>query len=305
MSEQLHITVMEGGPSAEREVSLRSGIAVRQALRSRGHKVTVLDPVDDEWQLPTDTDVVFLALHGTYGEDGQVQAHLEALGVPYTGCGVEPSRIAFDKAEAKRRLDVAMVPTPAWIEAASPNAARPQNLRLPLVLKPVCQGSSVGLGFVDSADQWTEVLDDVLRHEGRAIVEEKICGREVTVGILGDEPLPIVEMRPKHGAYDYHNKYTVGATDYFCPAEFDVETTAQLNKASLAAFNAVGAHDYGRVDLMVDDDGRPFVLEVNTLPGLTETSLLPKAAAAAGLKFADLCEQIVAMAMKSAPSLAH
>lgn len=305
MSEQLHITVMEGGPSAEREVSLRTGVAVRRALRSLGHKVSVLDPIDDKWHLPSCTNVVFLALHGTYGEDGQVQSQLDTLGVPYTGAGAEPSRVAFDKVETKRRLEGAGVPTPAWIEANSPNVIRPQQLQLPLVLKPVCQGSSVGLGFVETADQWTETLDDVLRHEGRALVEEKICGREVTVGILGDELLPIVEMRPKRGAYDYHNKYTLGATNYFCPADFDAASTERLNATSLAAFRAVGAHDYGRVDLMVDAAHQPHVLEVNTLPGLTETSLLPKAAAAAGLEFADLCERIVAMAQQRAPSLAH
>lgn len=303
MSEQLHITVMEGGPSAEREVSLRTGVAVRRALRANGHKVSVLDPIGDKWQLPVGTDGVFLALHGTYGEDGQVQGRLDALGVPYTGSSAESSAVAFDKAETKHRLERAGVTTPAWIEVKSNNVTRPDWLQMPLVLKPVCQGSSVGLEFVESSDQWLESLIEVLKHEHRAIAEEKIIGREVTVSIIDGCSLPIVEMRPKRGPYDYHNKYTQGATEYFCPAEFDAVMTDRLRSVGLAAFNAVGANDYGRVDIIVDEVNQPHVLEVNTLPGLTETSLLPKAAAAAGLEFTELCETILAMALKRELSL--
>ena len=305
MGDKLHIVVMSGGPSAEREVSLRSGVAVIRALRACGHQVTDLDPVDDDWRLPDSTDVVYIALHGTYGEDGQVQAHLDQLDVPYTGTGSEVSRVAFDKALTKECLRKAGVATPIWTVVDSPNAVRPDELKPPLVLKPVRQGSSVGLQIMESADQWGKALIEVLKHDEQALVEPKIIGREVTVAILDDQPLPVVEMCPKHGAYDYHNKYTAGATDYFCPANFDTATTKAIQSLGLAAHRALGAEDYGRVDIMVDADGTPTVLEVNTLPGMTETSLLPKAADAAGIDFASLCGHIVELAMTRAASLAH
>lgn len=305
MKNQLHIVVMSGGPSAEREVSLRSGVAVIRALRVRGHRVTDLDPIDDDWRLPEGTDVVFLALHGTYGEDGQVQAHLDRLGVPYTGAGAEASRVAFDKVLTKERLRAAGLATPPWAVVDSPNSIRPAELEPPLVLKPVKQGSSLGLQFMESSEQWGEVLIEVLRYDEQALVEPRIMGREVTVSILDDEALPIVEMRPKQGAYDYHNKYTVGATDYFCPADFDADITAAIQTLGRATHDALEAGGYSRVDIMVDAAGVPTVLEVNTLPGLTETSLFPKAAAAAGVDFATLCERIVVLAMARAERVAH
>jgi len=305
LEDQLHIVVMSGGPSAEREVSLRSGVAVIRALRARGHHVSDLDPIDDGWHLPGGTDVVFLALHGTYGEDGQVQAHLDRLGVPYTGAGAEASRVSFDKVLTKECLRAAGLSTPPWAVVDSPNSIRPAGLEPPLVIKPVRQGSSLGLQFMESYDQWGEALIAVLRHDEQALVEPRIMGREVTVSILDDEALPIVEMRPKQGAYDYHNKYTLGATDYYCPADFDADTTAAIQTLGRAAHDALEVGGYSRVDIMVDADGIPTVLEVNTLPGLTETSLLPKAAAAAGVDFASLCERIVELAMARAERVAH
>jgi D-alanine-D-alanine ligase len=303
LNDRLHIVVMSGGPSAEREVSLRSGVAVTRALRAQGHQVTDLDPIDDDWRLPEGTDVVCIMLHGTYGEDGQVQAHLDQLDVPYTGTGSEASRVAFDKALTKECLHKAGLATPAWSVVDSPNAVRPAELEPPLVLKPVRQGSSVGLQFMESADQWGEALIEVLKHDEQVLVEPRVIGREVTVAILDDQPLPVVEMRPKQGAYDYHNKYTAGATDYFCPADFDAATTKVIQSLGLAAHRALGVRDYGRVDIMVGIDGTPTVLEVNTLPGMTETSLLPKAAAAAGIDFASLCGHIVRLAMIRAAKL--
>jgi D-alanine-D-alanine ligase len=296
----LNVTVMLGGPSAEREVSLRSGAAVAQALRSLGHTVQELDPHDDSWRLPPGTDVVFLTLHGTYGEDGTVQRRLEALGVAYTGCDPEASRVAFDKVLTKERCLAAGVPTARYAAIDKPGLSWPMGWEPPVVLKPVCQGSSVGLQFVERVSDWSAALAEAFRHDSRVLMEEKVIGRETTVGILAGEPLPVVEVRPKLGAYDYSNKYTAGNTEYFCPAPFDAALTRRIQEAGLAAFNAVGGRDYARVDVMVRPGGDPVVLEVNTLPGMTETSLLPKAAAAAGLSYAGLCQRMVDLALRRA-----
>ena len=298
MSGKLNITVMLGGPSAEREVSLRTGAAVANALRSLGHEVHELDPKTPDWTLPPKTDVVFLALHGTYGEDGTVQKQLDELGVPYTGCDAESSRIAFDKLLTKQSCMEAKVPTARFVTVNNAEAAWPLSFDPPLVVKPARQGSSVGLQFVDKVADWHEALAESLKFDTEVIVEEKIIGRETTVGILGDQILPVVEVRPKSGNYDYKNKYTAGTTEYYCPAKFDAETTKRIQDAALGAFKAVGGRDYARVDVMVRADGSPVVLEVNTLPGMTETSLLPKAAAAAGMDYAELCQRMVDLALK-------
>ena len=169
----------------------------------------------------------------------------------------------------------------------------------PVVLKPVRQGSSVGLQFVERVSDWSKALAEAMRYDSQVLMEEKIAGRECTVGILGDEPLPLVEVRPKTGIYDYQTKYSAGTTEYFCPAPFDEATTARIQAAGLGAFKAIGGRDYSRVDVIVRPDGEPVVLEVNTLPGMTETSLLPKAAAAAGIGYAELCQRMVDLALES------
>lgn len=295
---KLIITVMLGGPSAEREVSLRSGAEVAKALRSLGHEVHELDPRTEKWRLPKGTEVVFLALHGTYGEDGTVQRRLEELGVRYTGCDPEASRIGFDKILTKQRCVQEGVPTARFMLIDSPEASWPMGWNPPVVLKPARQGSSVGLQFVERVSDWSKALTEAMRYDTHVLMEEKIIGRECTVGILGDKPLPIVEVRPKTGIYDYQTKYSAGTTEYFCPAPFDDATTARVQAAALGAFKAIGGRDYSRVDVMVKSDGEPVVLEVNTLPGMTESSLLPKAAAAAGLNFAQLCQRMVELALK-------
>lgn len=297
-AKKLNITVMLGGPSAEREVSLRSGAQVATALRSLGHQVNELDPKTEKWRLPKGTDVVFLALHGTYGEDGTVQRRLEELGVIYTGCDPEASRIGFDKFLTKERCVVAGVPTARYLLIESPAASWPMGWDPPIVLKPARQGSSVGLQFVERVSDWSKALTEAMRHDSLVLMEEKIVGRECTVGILADQPLPLVEVRPKTGIYDYQTKYSVGTTDYFCPAPFDDATTVRAQAAGLAAFKAIGGRDYSRVDVIVKPSGDPIVLEVNTLPGMTETSLLPKAAAAAGIGYAELCQRMVDLALK-------
>jgi D-alanine-D-alanine ligase len=298
MSGKLDITVMLGGPSAEREVSLRSGTAVARALRSLGHSVHELDPRDGSWVLPAGTDVVFLALHGTYGEDGTVQRRLDELGALYTGCDAEASRIAFDKVLTKQRCLEAGVPTAKHLVVDSGKTPWPKDWPPPLVAKPVRQGSSVGLQFIERAEDWPAALAEALKFDSEVLVEEKIIGRETTVGILGGDALPVVEVRPKTGSYDYQNKYTAGRTEYFCPADFDAALTKRIQVAAAGAFQAIGGRDYARVDVMVRANGGPVVLEVNTLPGMTETSLLPKAAAAAGLDYAQLCQRMVELALE-------
>ncbi len=301
MSQKLNITVMLGGPSAEREVSLHSGAGVVKALRSLGHNVSEVDPKDGIFSLPKQTDVVFLALHGTYGEDGTVQEQLEKLGVPYTGCDSEASRVAFDKVRTKERCIEEGIPTAKFIVVENEKTPWPMSWQPPVVVKPVRQGSSVGLQFVERVADWSASLREAFRYDSQLLAEEKIIGRETTVGILADEALPIVEVRPKSGGYDYRNKYTAGNTDYFCPAEFDAATTRAIQEAALGAFRAIGGRDYARVDVMVRTTGEPIVLEVNTLPGMTETSLLPKAAAAGGMNYAQLCQKIIDLALQHGP----
>ena len=304
MPTKLKIVVMLGGPSAERAVSLSSGAGVVQALRSLGHTVVELDPQTPDWILPPETDAVFLALHGTYGEDGTVQAQLEKLGVPYTGCDSEASRIAFDKVQTKHRCVAAGVPTAKFLVVESGKTPWPLGWQPPMVVKPVRQGSSVGLQFVERVSDWGHALSEALRYDSQLLVEEKIVGRETTVGILDGVALPIVEVCPKAGAYDYRNKYTAGNTEYFCPAAFDATTTKRIQDAALGAFLAIGGRDYARVDVMVRANGDPIVLEVNTLPGMTETSLLPKAAKAAGLAYPELCQRMIDLALKRKTVLA-
>jgi D-alanine-D-alanine ligase len=301
----LNITLMLGGPSAEREISLRSGAAVTQALRSLGHTVHELDPRDDAWSLPPGTDLVFLALHGTYGEDGTVQTRLDSLGVPYTGCGAEASRLAFDKLLTKQRCIPAGLPTPRFTLVKSLSAGWPLGWKPPVVIKPLRQGSSVGLQFVEDVGRWRDALAEALKHDSELLVEEKVLGREVTVGILGGEALPIVEIRPKEGAYDFQNKYTIGATEYFCPAPFNKAATQRIQTTAVNAYRALGGRDYARVDLIVRPDGEPVILEVNTLPGMTETSLLPMAAAALGIGFPQLCQRMVELVLRRTPAPAH
>jgi D-alanine-D-alanine ligase len=297
---KLNVTVMFGGPSAEREVSLSSGAAVAAALRRLGHHVTELDPHDDEsWVLSPETELVFLALHGTYGEDGTIQERLDELGVLYTGCGMDASRIAFDKVLTKRCCLAEGIPT-AHFEVLKGFTPFPAGWNFPVVLKPVRQGSSVGLQFPERKDQWETALLEALRYDSEVLMEEKIVGRETTVGILGDQTLPIVEVRPKQGAYTYENKYTTGATEYFCPADFDPATAQRISEVALGAFKAIGARDYARVDVMIRPNGDPVVLEVNTLPGMTPTSLFPKAAAAAGLSYDALCQRMMDVALERA-----
>jgi D-alanine-D-alanine ligase len=284
------IAVLKGGPSAEREVSLRSGTAAAEALRTGGFDVTEVTVEGSDFVLPDGTELAFLALHGTFGEDGQVQDILTARGIPFTGANAEVSRIAFDKEKTKEKFRAAGVPTP---EGQLVGSIDEVTLSLPLFVKPNEQGSSVGTHPATTREELAAALADALKFGPRALVERFILGRELTVGVLGDETLPIVEIRPLDGFYDYTNKYTKGRTEYFCPAPLPDDVTRAIRQHALAAHRSLGRTVYSRIDFLLEKDMNAYCLEVNTLPGMTVTSLLPKAAAAVGLSFPQLCQKIV------------
>lgn len=289
------VALLKGGPGKERDVSLNSGAAVANALRSLGADVVEIDITGRDVDLPSTPDLVFNMIHGTFGEDGDLQSILDGLGIPYTGEDAAGSRLAFDKIASKRRFDAAGVPHAKWeILHAGENPSIP----LPLVAKPPREGSSVGVHIVKESGGLAEALADCIARDREILVEEFISGRELTVGIVGDEALPIVEIVPKVDFYSYENKYTKGNSDYFCPARLDEAATQAVQAAAVAAHRALGLRVYSRVDVLLDDQNRPFVLEVNTIPGMTETSLLPKAAAVAGLDFASLCEEIAGLSLE-------
>ncbi len=291
----LHMVVLTGGPGSERDVSLRSGAAVANALRQGGYRVTTLEITGEDFVLPEDTGLCVNMIHGTFGEDGRLQEILDARGIPYTGEGAEGSRLAFDKKESKRRFDKAGVPTARWEIIAAGELPR---LPLPLVVKAPREGSSVGVHIVRSAQELAAALEDCASIDREILVEEFVAGRELTVGVVGDRALAIVEIRPRGGFYDYARKYTKGASDYFCPAPLDDETAGRVRKAALEAHRSLGLQVYSRVDILLRADGSLCVLETNTIPGMTETSLLPKAAAAVGMTFLGLCEEIARLSLQ-------
>ena len=290
-----HLAVLMGGPGSEREVSLRSGAAVANALRQGGYRVTEVDVRSADFALPEDTELCVNMIHGTFGEDGQIQAILDKRAVPYTGEGAEASRVAFDKLASKKLFEKAGVPTPRW-EILQPGQ-RP-SLPLPVVVKAPREGSSVGVHLVREPAQLDAALADCARLDREILVEELVEGRELTVGVVGDRAMAVVEIQPHEGFYDYAHKYTKGASEYFCPAPLDEAATRKVQDTALAAHRALGLEVYSRVDILLRDDGALFVLEANTIPGMTETSLLPKAAAAAGISFLGLCEEIARLSLQ-------
>jgi D-alanine-D-alanine ligase len=283
------IAVLMGGLSAEREVSLKSGAAAAGALREAGYETTEVVVDDERLPLPAGIDLAFLALHGTFGEDGQVQELLESRRIPFTGANAQVSRIAFNKEKTKDRLRQAGIPTP---EGQLVRRLEEVKIALPVFVKPNSQGSSVGSRAATTKEELAAALKNALKYGSSALVEKLIKGRELTVGVLGDQVLPIIEIRPLDGFYDYTNKYTKGRTEYFCPAELPKELAQLVQAYALAAHQSVGRAVYSRVDFLLEDKS-PFCLEINTIPGMTATSLLPKAAAAIGLSFPQLCRRIV------------
>jgi D-alanine-D-alanine ligase len=290
------IAVLMGGPGSERDVSLATARGVAKALRSRGAEVFEVDVHDENFELPQNIDVAFLTIHGTFGEDGQIQQILEDRGVSYTGDGVNESRTAFDKIESKKKFEAAGVTTPRWQIIGSNE--RP-TLPLPFVVKAPRQGSTVGIYIIRSADQLENGLAEARKFDRRLLVEEFVPGRELTVGILGDQALPIIEIIPKTGFYDFTNKYPFlnpqagGGAEHVCPAKIEETLTRQIQDLALRAHRSIGLCVYSRVDVLLPANAAPTVLEVNTIPGMTEASLLPEAAAAAGISYEDLCLRII------------
>ena len=290
------IAVLMGGPGSERDVSLATGRGVSKALRSLGADVVDVDIRDENFPLPKDVDLAFITIHGTFGEDGQLQKILEDRGIPYTGDGVEESRTAFDKILSKEKFQRHSVVTPEWevVEVGQ----RPE-IPVPLVVKPSRQGSTVGVVIVKNQSELESAMKEAGKYDRKLLVEKFVSGRELTIGILGDQALPILEIIPKGGFYDFNTKYPflnpqAGASaEHVCPAKIDSAKTKTIQELALQAFRALGLVVYGRVDVLLSGAGDPFVLEVNTIPGMTETSLLPEAAAAVGINYIDLCLRII------------
>ena len=287
-AEKMKVAVLAGGISRERDVSLRSGAAVAKALRSVGVKVLEVDVKERGVRVPQGTDICFLCLHGTYGEDGEVQAELEAAQMPFTGSGSVASALAFDKLKAKEAMVAAGVPMAESMEWSPENDWKP-----PYVCKPVADGSSFGVFLVREDADIAPTRKSVGKWKGAMMIERLVVGTEMTVGILGEKALPVVEIRPGKGFYDTKNKYTAGATQYLCPAPIPKEKAEELQTISLNAHRALGCEVLSRVDLILDQEGKATVLEVNTLPGMTDLSLLPKAGRTAGIDFASLCLKIL------------
>jgi len=288
------VVLMMGGPGKERDVSLRSGAAVAGALRKCGALVTELDVTGPALQIPEGTQLVFNIIHGTFGEDGDLQSLLDAMGVPYTGENAEGSRLAFDKIETKIRFDRAGVPTAPW---KCLRRGEHPGFSFPCVVKAPRQGSSVGVHIVEAPEAMDAALEDCFQYGDNVLVEEFFKGRELTVGVLGKTALPIVEIVPREGFYDYEHKYTKGASEYHVPASIPPELTGRIQDMALEACRALDLRVYSRVDVLLAPDGRLNVLEINTIPGMTETSLLPKAAAVAGMDFPALCEEIAGLSI--------
>jgi len=330
----MNITVLMGGASAERDVSIVSGLRIAAALRSRGHDVTSLDTavgiLDGEAErafleagvqtapppleslaelsrgslspslgtLPAvlEADVVFLALHGGQGEDGTLQALFDLCGVRYTGTGQLGSALAMDKDLSKRLFRDAGVGTADWLMAPVTVADVEGRMGFPVIVKPSKQGSTVGLTLVRDPGGLAPAIAEAQRYDDEVMVEQFVSGRELTVGVLGNEALPIGEIIPRHELYDYECKYTKGMAVEEFPARLDPDTAVMVRDQALRAFRVLKLRGYARIDFRLSDSGGCFCLEANTLPGMTELSLIPQAAAAAGISFPDLCERIVHLA---------
>jgi D-alanine-D-alanine ligase len=332
------VAVLMGGTSAERDVSLATGREIARALQAEAHQVVAIDaaggrPIpltESEGQAASaigteppnegelvrlesgslvrrleevpelaDTDVVFVALHGGAGEDGRVQALLDLVGIPYTGSGPLGSALAMDKLVTKELFLGAGIPTPPWLVAPVTEAQVEEALGgFPVVVKPSHEGSTVGVGVVRDPGGLGAAIERAGRFQGPVLVERFIPGSELAVGVLGDEALPIVEIRPKHEIYDYECKYTKGMSEYEVPAPIDDTLTLEVQDLAVRAHRLLRLSAYSRVDFRLDEDGAPWCFEANSLPGMTATSLLPKAARAVGVSFEELCDRIVQLALE-------
>ena len=323
------IGVLMGGPSAEREISLKSGKAVYEALKESGLEIVAIDvKTDTEEEIiglikTRNINCAFLALHGRFGEDGQIQKILEMLKIPYSGSGVEASRLAMDKIASRLIFETngLKVPKYAVIDKPRPsleykimlkegrgkssyntNCKVYNNLGLPLVIKPATGGSSIGLSIIDKEKDLDKAVDLAFSFDKKVILEEYIAGREMTVGILDGRALPVIEIIPKKMFFDYEAKYQPGLTTYMVPAQIEERIAKKLRRAALSAHKLLGCFGCSRVDMILNKDNLPVVLEINTIPGLTETSLLPKAAKSEGIRFNELCLKLIKLAYEPRPS---
>jgi D-alanine-D-alanine ligase len=300
-AKNVSIAVLHGGLSRERDVSLRTGAAITKALGEAGYiNVKAVDVGQDIAVVLTKNkpDVVFNALHGKFGEDGAIQGILEYLSIPYTGSGVLGSAISMDKSTTKKLFEYFKLPTLPWTTSFEGQSFSDFKLRLkkaltfPVIGKPANEGSTIGIEIVKDEDDLERAFHETLKFDSTVVWESFRKGRELTVGVLKGEALPLIEIRPKSGFYDYESKYTKGATEYICPAEVSRNLTEKIQDLSLKAFAATRSSSFGRVDFILEGD-QPWLLEVNTVPGMTETSLFPKAAKQKGLEFPQFCEMIL------------
>ncbi|AGB41701.1 D-alanine--D-alanine ligase [Halobacteroides halobius DSM 5150] len=312
MLEDKTIAVIRGGKSKEREVSLKTGKAILAALKKQGFQTIDLDPANDDLYQALSAekiDVAFIALHGRFGEDGTIQGLLELKGIPYTGSGVLASSLAMDKVTSKRLFKQIEVTTPQFISVSKKDFKEEdeqlksdirKELKLPVVIKPALEGSSIGLSIVEEEEKLIDSIENAFKYDREVLIEEYIPGREITVGLLGDEDpmvLPIIEIMPQEGVYDFEAKYTKGMTKFDVPANLNEQVYNQAQQLALQAHQVLKCSGVSRVDLRVTPQGKPYVLEVNTIPGMTETSLLPQAAAAIGIDFQELVVRILKLAL--------
>lgn len=311
--EVLHVVVLKGGTSAERDVSLRSGEQVALALRASGCKVDELDTCDTAFidqLIKLDPDVVYIALHGRGGEDGTMQGLLEILGYPYVGSGVLASSLAVDKVMSKHFYEQAGLPTAPYIVARNTSNFNKHafieqavaELGEHLVVKPASEGSSIGMSIIEHKDQLAQALDLAFESDPSVLVEQFIAGDELTVGVLGNselEALPPVEITAEGAFYDYASKYNAGQSNHFIPARMGDAINATCQELAIAVHRTLGCRGISRTDIIVDAQGKPWILETNTLPGMTEVSLVPDAARAAGYSFPQLCKRVVELACET------
>lgn len=305
----LRVAVIMGGTSTEREISLKTGQQVAAALRSRQHYVEELDVTPDlaTALLRGNFDVVYIALHGRYGEDGCIQGFLEILGLPYVGSGVLASAIGMDKFTSRRLLEKEGLPVPPYLAIRERELSSPEELvkkveasfGFPVVVKPNAQGSAVGVTIIRKPEDLYVTVRETLSYDGLVLVEKYLPGKEVTVTILGNDPpeaLPVIEIVPRKEFYDYEAKYSPGMSEHLIPARLSQDLTRAVQEISVRAYQVIGCRDFARVDLLVWGD-TPYVLEVNTLPGMTATSLVPDAARAVGIDFPSLVEKLLFLAL--------
>ncbi|KGX92189.1 D-alanine--D-alanine ligase [Pontibacillus halophilus JSM 076056 = DSM 19796] len=309
----MRIGVIYGGVSGEREVSLSTGKGVMNALREAGHDVVGVDfhPERIQEVVDLDVEVVFIGLHGKYGEDGRIQGLLELKGIPYVGSGVLASALAMDKSKAKQifhqnGLTVAKsrtYPIGVYKSEAAIKEDIEANMRLPLVIKPNQEGSTLGLTIVKEESQLDEAIKVAVHSDTSILAEEFVYGREVTVAVMGaegeEQSLPVIEIIPKNEYYDYESKYAVGGSEHICPAELDEELALKLQKQAVRAHQLLGCETYSRVDFIINEAGEPVILEVNTLPGMTPTSLFPDAANVIGLSYSEMIEKFIELTLQS------